>query len=177
MGSEAPVEFVSEPVFDMQVFLIENIDQLIDNVRELATKYPHAIYRKPGFDDITVGSKSVCQYGAGTVTNGPPDADGCIVGLAAKMIKPEFQAALHKNACGINGLLNRALNYYIAVHYSKLTDLNNLETALTPKREWLKLVQEAQDSGLSWGESLNYADATMKKEQASNNKETTNAVT
>lgn len=119
----------------MQLNLTPNVlpkelaDSLVDTVRELANKYPEAVYCNNG---------GRCEYAAGDVKNGP-DTPGCVVGQGIAIVAPEYSPKIRDSASSVAGLFG------------------DLECSL--KIRWLSVVQSKQDCGYTWSQAVNAADS------------------
>ena len=110
--------------------------ELIGCVRELASKYPEAIYEN---DDQN------CYYTIGACGNG----NGCIIGQALVAMNPEL---LDDLIASDNGCVPFAGEL-----------VYQLELALSEKEvRWLNSVQGYQDEGKSWGEAIKKADKVLE---------------
>lgn len=105
-----------------------DIELIINKVRELATKYPAAVYKG-----------HVCSYTKGNVLNGP-DREGCIFGQAIIELYPDFDFG-EPDTYGIAELIER----------------NNIDCKKI-QLDWCDVVQAKQDDDVAWGEALSIAD-------------------
>jgi hypothetical protein len=112
----------------------DEIKQLVARVRDLAARYPDAVYK---------GERGLfgCSYVAGRVDNGP-DSCGCLLGQAAQPGTRLHTAMQERSARGI-GSMCAGLGA-VAV--------------MTLDVEWLHTVQNFQDAGKTWGNAVVIAD-------------------
>ena len=114
---------------------ITTVSEVIAAVRKLATDWPDAIY--------DMGDLGSCLYDAGNVSNGPPGAVGCIFGQAGVSL-----GIMDRFPVGDQGGVGIATLF-----------ADYLEVATTgDEQDWMKMVQEAQDTSSSWGDAVANAD-------------------
>lgn len=107
-------------------------DRLIAKIRELAQKYPNALYKK-GWE------LAVCSYDKGTVVNGPKTC-GCIVGQGLRRVSQKrFKETAEKESTSTS--------------YQVLKNILNLPIN-TNKANWIRRVQSNQDFGKTWGQAV-----------------------
>lgn len=122
----------------------ELFDKIIAEVRELATKYPDAVYESgvapefPGSGDV-----QRCFYDKGVCKNGP-ESEGCIFGQVLRKINDErFNTSLKENpSASILGLITCVFGY----------------EGRCIKANWMKKVQVVQDKMLPWAKAVEEAD-------------------
>jgi hypothetical protein len=114
-----------------------SLDDIIENVRDLAEQYPDAVYRS--------GMHGLCSYTSGKAENGP-DGEGCLLGQAS--ISSFFED------------YDLSLNERVMVHsvICKLEREGLLKDVTDQKVKWLKEVQYYQDRRNTWSEAVRGAD-------------------
>lgn len=110
------------------------IDQIIEQVRRLATEYPDTVYPQP--------EPGKCLYTVGACGSG----SGCIVGQAIIAVKPDLAETL----AHIDELTpNKPVHSLVGRLEIKCTQ---------EKLSWLGKVQRKQDDGKRWHEAVEAAD-------------------
>lgn len=116
-----------------------HVEDFIDAVRWLASKYPDAVYIKP---------ENYCLYNFGDVDNGP-DGCGCIMGQAARLLN-EFNP-IKEIIAKTDEKNNDRIRNLIRLHDPDWKIPND-------DLQWLSSVQRRQDSGSPWGEAVTQTD-------------------
>lgn len=120
--------------FNVRTLSTDKADSIITKVREIAAKYPNAVY---------MTDSGRCLYSDGVVKDGPEQV-GCIIGQCVRdEVEPEDMKmwdALCKGVVGIFGMIDK-------------------RTEDIPKNVWwLNTVQQQQDCGRTWGQAVTTAD-------------------
>ena len=102
---------------------------IVNIVRQFAEQFPEAVYKKP--KDV-----NFCSYIKGSATNG---CRGCIIGQALRNLRV------------------RGIRQYDPCHVPSLLGKLRIE-ATRDELLWMTAVQQKQDKGTTWGESVEHAD-------------------
>lgn len=114
-----------------------NIVKLQDKVRELANKYPNAVYKN--------SDNCGCYYGVGEVENGPLEP-GCLIGQAVRRLDPEVFEHISENGDDVVSMMAKQSKYF-----DNSTDDGQIEN-------WLSIVQGQQDDSKTWSQAVKAAD-------------------
>ena len=115
---------------------------LIDEVRKVAEAEPDFVY-------IVAGSEAKCSYFGPALgdTSGSP----CIVGKALKNLEVNTEILRARESDGNNDRIGFAL----------ANGLVPVTSLVTHERAWLNEVQNSQDCGRSWADSVKRADISI----------------
>lgn len=108
------------------------LDDIVAEVRNIATEQPHRVYVPTSIGD--------CQYGVG-----PANPHGCIIGYALRRLGRPID-----NEDGD-----------ISDLFAPDGPLNDIAPATRRPVQWLAEVQSEQDDRLPWGEAVATADEKM----------------
>lgn len=122
-----------------------NVKDIVKAVREIAAEDPDYRYN-PHYDPEDMSPTMMCSY----INNMDGEPGGCIVGRAMRAVGVPKSRLLKAEGVGVMSLLIDFEDDHETYEYS-------IEEAA-----WLREVQNAQDTGETWGEAVTAADSLFK---------------
>ena len=121
-----------------------SIKEIVKSVRKLARKHPKVWYDK--------GKESYCCYSRGLCSN---NSVGCIFGQVLSSYGIDVVSIDNRGAEDIDALLSE-----LGINWEDVD------------QDWFREVQEHQDNGMTWGESIELADKYINDKNQTKKKKT-----